>query len=448
MVGVNTYSNGVSSMALNGWPFSPTTDYGSTERNFRSLGGTGERAAIIMPRQKWTWIAEFEINPIVFSNSLTNLQQYLQNGKLYVNLKSIDIPKITFKQEKLRQYNQDRILLTKAEYPTCAMSMYDDSTSMVAALIKEYVNFYHETGDIGADIVDGSTWAQEDEKYNAPEILGQSVYFGTPNVQNRLQDDVRQSLGMRLRGSTNRNFFYNITVYDYGSDPDSINVYYYNRPVFTSIDHDQLDWDDRGGRMAVNFQLEYEGFYSVIGQPRSGGPLNALVGINPNSDAGPYPSTSHIVMNDSGATGVPSNIVTDNSGQDLGLPWLTQSSDPNAATARQPGESLDSYNQRIAGLDPSAVNYNLPWATGPSQPTGAQATALAQAQAQSDPYSTAYAPQAGTTLPDSVGTTARSASSTISTSDLPTYPVPPGDDPLATNSAFTNTQLYLGGSYL
>lgn len=275
-------------MALNGWPFA---NEAAKQRNFETLPNQIDRQAMLIPRGKFTWLVQFDINPAVFTDEFkqTNLAQFIQNGKLYIHIRQIDLPKVQFETEKIRAYNHERIITKKLEYPACSMHFFDDATSMVTALIKEYMNFMHETGDIGKAVARGESVVKDNAKYSAMDSA-------IPRDQMRSEMATRPSLGMKLHADGKRTFFDNIVVYNLGTDPDSINIYYFYKPVLTTIDHDILDYEDRSMKLGANFSFEYESFYFTLGQPRGGDNAAALHLFDPDAETNEYYSTDHALM--------------------------------------------------------------------------------------------------------------------------------------------------------
>ena len=117
----------------NGWPF---VNYASDERNFNSAPGGARSNTLSIPRMKFTYLVEFQINQRALANPITNIGEFIHgNGKLYTHLKSLDHPKPQMKMETLRSYNKWIKVPTTIEFPPATMAFHDDSTSVVSALI-------------------------------------------------------------------------------------------------------------------------------------------------------------------------------------------------------------------------------------------------------------------------------------------------------------------------
>jgi hypothetical protein len=244
-----------------GWPF---INYAQEARGFQTAGGQ-QSVPISIPRFKYTWLAEFQINPRVFENPSTNLEEFLKDGKIYTQLLSIDHPSPKIKTEKIRSYNKWITVPTQVEYDIATMTFHDDSTSVTSALWKEHLNFYTHQASIG-DTISG---------IGANANLGSqsesnSYQFGNALVGGdvRAKMDERPSLGMRLKANDMRHFFDAIVLYDLGTEPDGINVYWYHHPMINAWNHENLDKEDRTGNVRISASFDYEGYYFAIGQNR------------------------------------------------------------------------------------------------------------------------------------------------------------------------------------
>jgi hypothetical protein len=234
-------------MALAGFP---VVNFAASLRNTISAPGTQARVAMAIPRPKYTFLIEMTLNPnaSLSLSALTNVFTFVDNGKIYGQLKSIDYPRPRFDVETLRSYNRWRKVVRKMSYEPATIVWTDDSTAMVQSLVKEYINFYHETGNIGSTNI-----ASDDRQINTDTgIVGPGVRDGM---------GIRPSLGMRLRAPYIRHFFESITIYDLGTEPTSINVHTFNTPVFLGFDHDDLDWYDGFGMVNQRWQFEYESYF-------------------------------------------------------------------------------------------------------------------------------------------------------------------------------------------
>ena len=240
-----------------GWPF---VNHAMELRGTQTTTGPG-RASMVLPRFKFTYLVEFQINQEALTPgvSQTDLRNQLQNGRLYATLKRIDLPKTNFKTETLRSYNKYVKVHTTTEFGQFRMQFHDDNTSMAMALWKEYLAFYRNAGDVGRGIV-----------VSQNRSLNQNNAFRAQNdltgTEVRTDMNIHPSVGMTLRPYYKRHFFENITIYDLGSEPDSVNVHRYVNPVITRTDLDNLDYFDRSTQREVRFTMEPENVYFAVGQ--------------------------------------------------------------------------------------------------------------------------------------------------------------------------------------
>ena len=251
-------------------PGFPLINYGIRDRNLGSHGGLSQSdspSVLYIPRYKYTYLVEFQVNPIVAQQveGLTNVKDFIQQGRLFTHLRNIDHPKIQIQHDTLRSYNKYIKIPTKVEYQPATMTFDDDSASVVLALWKEYLGFYSYLGSVGQDIATGNNT----NLVSSNEINSFQLRNELTGEEQRSSMNTRPSLGMKLKPNDTRHFFDSIIIYDLGTEPQGINVYWYHRPVITNWDHSSLDRDDRTGRVDVNITMEYEGYYFALGIKRS-----------------------------------------------------------------------------------------------------------------------------------------------------------------------------------
>ena len=243
-----------------GWPF---VNYAQRDRNLNS-----DSRPLSIPRFKFTYLVEFQLNPLVLNNPetspVTNIAEFEKNGRIYTHLKTIDYPQVEHIYETLRSYNKYIKIPMRAEYSTASMTFDDDSTSIIQTLWKEYENFYTHAASIGDNLGTGTVSnlgsLNEVNAFQLSDVLvGEEV---------RASMDTRPSLGMRLKPNDQRHFFEAITIYDLGTEPQGINVHWFHRPVFTGWEHTALEKEDRTGKVEITVPFEYEGYYFAVGQNR------------------------------------------------------------------------------------------------------------------------------------------------------------------------------------
>ena len=221
-----------------GWP---ENNYAFDIRNYGSgqdSSATGSNYIFVQPRPKYTFFAFFEINSDVQPDWY---QDAVKNGRCLAALSSIGHPAIEFDTETLRTYNGYRVVPTKAKYKAINVKMRDDSPSFVTNLLKSYRAHYHNSG-----------------KAESKDDFGDQL----PGIGSR--GGSLDSIG--LTSKTTRHFFSRIILYDLGTSPSSVNVYYLINPMITVINHGDLDYNDTAGFVEVDLTIEYEGFYEELGK--------------------------------------------------------------------------------------------------------------------------------------------------------------------------------------
>jgi hypothetical protein len=259
-------SNVGNTAQLVGWPF---VNYAVNLRRWGSdAGGTSTRISINTPRHKHTWFAEFVMGPGVV-DMLTNVATFLEDGTLYSNLKKTDLPKPKIVTDKLRGYNRTYNIQKKIEYEPLTMRFYDDSTSMVMALVKDMIAFVNYSGELGGDrrqTNPGTVYNTEFSKFSYNHT-GVQALAGNAGDTIRSQMDTRPSLGMKLR-ECSRMFFESIIIYDLGTEPDSINIYTYYNPSLIAVEPEDRDQGE-SGVVEVSLIFEYENYSLSTGQPKN-----------------------------------------------------------------------------------------------------------------------------------------------------------------------------------
>ena len=348
---------GCSNGGLAGFPF---VNYG--EQRYKA------KNALVLPRPKYTWFAEFDINQDYINSSRvsTNLKTFLQNNnnRLYLNLKRMDHPKPTMAFETLRSYNKYVKCPTKMEYPPAQMTLDDDATSTVIAMWKEYFAFYNHTGDVGFEkllFAENLVTADEDDAFAYDKAMGTHGFghlVSSEGTEPRRSMDIRGSMGMRLKPNQYRHFFDRIVLYDLGTEPDSVNVYYYYRPVITAFDHTEADWYDRTGVIEANVTFEYENYYFALGIPafQLTDVIERVTGVKPQPPIGgdtAASSSEHGIMVEPEFDEVPQ---TANNNVDAPTP-VRIGSNPTPTPFDPPGEPPETPEEIEEQIRKSKIEY-------------------------------------------------------------------------------------------
>lgn len=336
---------------LPGFPF---VNYASERISVRPM---------IIPRVKYTYGVQFNINPDALLNgvAITNIPRFITDGYLYTQLKRIDHPKPAFAVETLRSYNKYVKLPTKMEFPPASMTFDDDATSITTALMKEYINFYSHSGDVGSQLITaGNTsnagpvpppnfnkgFADNAFSNDQPNVGYNHLVANAETPDPRANMNTRPSMGMRLKPNYKRHFFDSIVIYDLGVDPNSVNIYYFYKPVITTIDHAGLDTEDRTSKVEITMNFEYENYYFIIGRNRLevADAIESLTGVRPSEEITNdfFPNT-HGAMEDVPTSGsLPVSKVSPNPQTpmpDVDAPvTTTPAPQPVTPSGRPPGE--------------------------------------------------------------------------------------------------------------
>lgn len=217
----------------------PTVNYATRIRGFDSEQKTGG-VALAIPRPKYTFLTLFEYS---YDQISYGVRDSYRTGKFLAATKSISRPQVSFDVSELRSYNAARNVPTKMTYKPITLTLYDDATGYVAGLLKEYRNHYHYSGEA-----------------TKPGDFGDGIGTDT-RPQSTLP-----SIGMRVRPTGARNFFRTITIYDLGTEPQSVNVYELVNPVVQDITHSELDYYQGTGMSEVTLQMAYEGYHELVSQ--------------------------------------------------------------------------------------------------------------------------------------------------------------------------------------
>jgi len=241
----------------------PVVNYAT---DIRGMDGIANVTPLSIPRFKFTYLVEFNINPKALQNSITNFADFMHDGKLYTHLKSIEHPKPVFEIETLRSYNKYIKVPTKVEYEPTSLTFHDDSTSIISSLWLDYINFFQYGGNVGVQAIKSAPRGADPGsiQYQYTNELTSSVAY--PEMRSTM--DKRPSMGMKIRENDARTFFDSITIYDLGTEPTGVNVYYFHKPFFKSMSYSALDTEDRTGKQEISVAMEYESSYFTTGQNR------------------------------------------------------------------------------------------------------------------------------------------------------------------------------------
>jgi len=236
----------------------PQTNYGVLWKNAHEP--ETRRHAMIIPRMKYTFVAEFQLNPVWMEHPeyhQTNLLEMMRKNKntLLAPLISITRPSPRYQTTTLNAYNRKYPVVTKEEPVSTSLTFYDDSASIVAALLKEHRAFYtyDEANYTSTSLnLDGA----------ASRVFGSSLLS---NVQ-RADQGATPNRGMRLRETGMTTFFEQINIYDLGGDPDSVNVDVLSFPSISSINRDGGVYNDTSNPPNVTLEFTAASYTTLVGK--------------------------------------------------------------------------------------------------------------------------------------------------------------------------------------
>lgn len=288
-----------------GWP---VWNYAYGMRNLGTPAGPS-RTTMIRPRLRFSFVIEFILSPQALQGAHTNLSQFIQDGRFYASLKSIDLPKQKMRANTLRSYNKFVIVPTAFEFEGASTVFHDDDASMVAALKYEYFRYYRNATTVG-----------NDQRSNANQ--SGTKYFRTGNDlvgANVRTNGNRQSMGLTVRDGGSRHFFDEIVVYDLGAEPDSINVYHFVRPVVESFQHPGKDYagDDAVAEVSINFGYEDHWFTPGVPVNSFDAVLQTMIGTAYEGDHETV--EGHIKTTGATGTSLGSGVTLNNTGTNLFL---------------------------------------------------------------------------------------------------------------------------------
>ncbi len=233
----------------------PETNYGVLWRNAHESDRRPN--AMIIPRRKYTFLAEFTINPDYLSDigsHVTNISTMTNDHTLIAPLVSIQRPQPKYRTETLNSYNRKYNVVLKEEMVNTTLVFHDDMASVAATILKEHRNFYHNVAGLKKRVSDIESLP-----------TGSFVTDNLSYLQKRYGTTSAQSMGMRLRKSSYISFFDSLTIYDLGGDPDSVNIDTFIYPTITDITRDGASYEDRTGNQGMSMAFNCTEHHSFVG---------------------------------------------------------------------------------------------------------------------------------------------------------------------------------------
>lgn len=211
----------------------------------------------LSPRTKFLFYVSFEVNPWASGAAAWKAKHGQEVGML---VKSADLPKFTFDQVVKNQYNRKKIVYKNLNYDPVNITMHDDNTGIVNAMLALYYGAYVQDRLLPDAAWDSTHYRQ----------TGKSNYrYGLDN--NRADD-----------------FFYSITIYTMSRR--RYNGYRLINPRIQTWSHGNLAYAESGtaeSQMTVAYEaVQYSSGYVYAGSPDGFGSLHYDLVPSPLSVAG------------------------------------------------------------------------------------------------------------------------------------------------------------------
>lgn len=219
----------------------PEWNYAAQIRNLDTNSGDNfQTTTLVLPRPKYTWFCEFQFSPGVLVGNYT---EAFRTGKILAAMIGMDHPQVSVESDKMVAYNKVRVVPRKMNFKSVTIHFHDDATSFVTGLWKTYRRHYSYLGDV------------QDNQQFGDRLVSATDDTGTGTLP---------SLGMKVRPV--RHFFDEITIYDLGTAPNSINIYHLVKPSIIEFSHAPLDYTERTGMVDITWTCEVEGYWEELGQ--------------------------------------------------------------------------------------------------------------------------------------------------------------------------------------
>jgi hypothetical protein len=237
-------------------------DYTHASKTFRT------NAYQYSPKFKFLFHVYFDINPEAYSQNVNT------GANFGLAVKTVKLPGFSFNTQDMNQYNRKRIIQTKIKYDPVNITFHDDNGNMIRNLWKAYYNYSYADGTKpkvvfagargGAPSATGATLATYNERTTyTPSITGNDDwgYIGeTPNP-----------------GGHKIPFFKNITVF--GLSRHNFVAYTLINPIINKFNHDTYNYNENGGIMEMQMDLDYETVVYNEGALDGRTPSNIITGF-------------------------------------------------------------------------------------------------------------------------------------------------------------------------
>jgi hypothetical protein len=194
----------------------------------------------LAPKAKFLYHVYFDLNYGTLTDPKLKHRHQTEIGLL---VKSLDLPKFTFKTQTLNQYNRKKVVQLTHEHPPINVKFHDDRANIVNTLWQNYYSYYYADPIV----------SKVDYTYH------NSAMKGAPFIRSRYGFDNNSSLP----------FFKKITLYQINKR-EYISYTLIN-PMITSFNHDQPNSSEQsGGSAECIMTLAYEAVHYDSGTVKSG----------------------------------------------------------------------------------------------------------------------------------------------------------------------------------
>ena len=242
-------------------------DYTHASKTFRT------NAYQYSPKFKFLFHVYFDINPEAYSQNVST------GANFGLAVKTVKLPGFSFTTQDMNQYNRKRLIQTKIKYDPVNITFHDDNGNIIRNLWKAYYNYNYSDGTKpkvvfagargGAPSSAGATLATYNERTTyTPSITGNDDwgYIGeTPNP-----------------GGHKIPFFKNVTVF--GLSRHNFVAYTLINPIINKFNHDTYNYNENGGIMEMQMDLDYETVVYNEGAIDGRTPSNIITGFGLNAN--------------------------------------------------------------------------------------------------------------------------------------------------------------------
>lgn len=276
-------------------------DFTHASKIFRSNGYA------LAPKMKFLFHVYFDVNTSAYDQNLSTGDNF---GLL---VKSVKLPSYNITTHELNQYNRKRIVQTKIKYDNVNITFHDDSDNTITSLWEAYYTYYYkdgtnfnilkgDKGSLTGGITRPVTTALD------PDFNNRNIYANEYQMQGRNNwGYIGEVPGSNI--SSKVPFFRRITIF--GFNRHLFTAYTLINPIIQRLSHDTYNYNEGGGTMETQMELQYETVVYNEGAMDGKEPSNIVTGFGLETSYDKTPSPITPPNNQSLAPGQGSYIPTD-----------------------------------------------------------------------------------------------------------------------------------------